>query len=143
MFNIFLLLFIVGNSIISGIFFSFSNTIMKALAKNPSNNGRQVMNDINRVIINPIFMLLFLGTPLLAVLLLFGSGFSDLWINLATLGHIIGSFGVTVTQNVPRNNRLEKTDDYWRTYLKEWTFWNHVRTVITILSTIFAVLYLL
>ena len=61
MFNIFLLLFIVGNSIISGIFFSFSNTIMKALAKRASNNGRQVMNEINCVIINPVFMLFFLA----------------------------------------------------------------------------------
>jgi len=54
MFNIFLLLFIMGNSIISGIFFIFSNTIMKALAKSTTSNGRQVMNDINRVIINPV-----------------------------------------------------------------------------------------
>lgn len=143
MFNIFLLLFIVGNSIISGIFFSFSNSIMKALAKSASSNGRQVMNDINRVIINPVFMLLFLGTPLFAVLLLFLDGFSNLWIILATISHIVGSFGVTITQNVPRNNRLEKANDYWNTYVKEWTFWNHIRTIFAILSTLFAVLYLL
>jgi len=56
-------------------------------------------------------------------------GFSNLWINLATISHIVGSFGVIITQNVPRNNRLEKASDYWGSYLKKWIFWNHIRTI--------------
>lgn len=143
MFNIALVLFIVGSSLISGTFFIFSNTIMKALKESDPKHNCQIMKDINRIIINPAFMLLFLATPLLAVFLLFSSSFASLFLNLATIVHIIGVFGITITQNVPRNNRLEKSDDYWKTYLKEWTFWNHIRTISAILSTIFAVLYLL
>ena len=37
--------------------------------------------------------------------------------------------------NVPRNERLKAltaespaAHEYWRTYLREWTRWNHVRT---------------
>lgn len=143
MFNISLVLFIVGNSLISGVFFIFSNTIMKVLNEGEFKYSYQIMKDINRIIINPAFMLLFLGTPLLAVFLLFSSSLASLLLNLATIIHIIGVFGVTITQNVPRNNRLEKTEDYWESYLKEWTFWNHIRTISAILSTVFAVLYLL
>ncbi len=62
---------------------------------------------------------------------------------MATIVHIIGVFGITVTQNVPRNKRLEKTEDYWETFLKEQAFWNHVHTLSAILSTIFIIRYLL
>jgi len=43
---------------------------------------------------------------------------------------------VTAAANVPRNGALLRMDPdapetavYWRSYVREWTLWNHVRTV--------------
>jgi uncharacterized membrane protein len=45
-------------------------------------------------------------------------------------------FLVTVIFNVPLNNELVRADPVhgdtaavWARYLKDWTFWNHVRTI--------------
>jgi uncharacterized membrane protein len=47
----------------------------------------------------------------------------------------VGTFGVTVVANVPRNDALAALDAdsagavaAWTRYLAEWTAWNHVRT---------------
>jgi len=52
------------------------------------------------------------------------------------LVYVLGMFGVTMVFNVPLNNALAAADPssqgtapLWARYLKEWTFWNHVRTV--------------
>jgi uncharacterized membrane protein len=49
--------------------------------------------------------------------------------------YLLGSFGVTMVANVPRNDRLARMTpgtaeaaEYWPAYIREWTFWNHVRT---------------
>ncbi len=43
---------------------------------------------------------------------------------------------MTVVANVPRNDALLKLAPgtpeaavYWRSYVREWTMWNHIRTV--------------
>ena len=61
------------------------------------------------------------------------------------LVYAVGMFGVTVFCNVPLNNALAAVDpaaaeaaSTWARYLKEWTLWNHVRTVT---STVAAILF--
>jgi uncharacterized membrane protein len=48
---------------------------------------------------------------------------------------LIGTLGVTALCNVPRNDALdampattEGAAELWSRYLREWTFWNHVRS---------------
>ena len=55
---------------------------------------------------------------------------------------MIGSFLLTIVFNVPLNNALDAADattatgqEFWQNYLTNWTFWNHIRTVASILST--------
>ena len=50
--------------------------------------------------------------------------------------YVLGMFVVTVVRNVPLNNALEAADPsspdgaaIWSRYLREWTTWNHVRTI--------------
>jgi uncharacterized membrane protein len=57
----------------------------------------------------------------------------------AGLCYLVGSFGVTVIFNVPRNERLARMEsdsaqaaDYWPVYVREWLLWNHVRTVASL-----------
>jgi uncharacterized membrane protein len=50
--------------------------------------------------------------------------------------YVIGVFVETMVVNVPMNNALDAVDSaseegavYWRTFLRRWTAWNHVRAL--------------
>ena len=49
---------------------------------------------------------------------------------------------LTIVFNVPLNNALDSADantasgqEVWKTYLTNWTFWNHIRTIASIAAT--------
>lgn len=53
--------------------------------------------------------------------------------------YVVGMFVVTAVFNVPLNNALAAVPpssaaatSVWATYLKDWTFWNHVRTIASL-----------
>lgn len=125
-----------GTLLITGVFFAFSNFIVRALARLPAGEGTAAMNAINVTVINPLFMTVFLGTGLLCAALAVMS-FSSLpapaaiKIIAAAAVYIIGSIGVTMIFNVPLNNALAAAPAdgaaLWADYLKAWTLWNSVR----------------
>ena len=140
------LLAILGTGLIAGTFFVFSVAIMSALRRLPPNEGMAAMQSINRIIQNPIFLGVFVGTALISLVL----GVFSVWnwtsasyFILAGAGlYVIGSFALTIVFNVPLNNALDAADpetasghEVWSDYLVNWTFWNHVRTVASLLST--------
>jgi uncharacterized membrane protein len=58
-------------------------------------------------------------------------------------------FGCTIFFNVPLNNALAAADPnsasgvaMWGRYLKDWTLWNHVRTVASFIATVIFILVL-
>jgi len=125
-----------GCALVGGIFFAFSNFVMKALFRIPAPSGIAAMQAINVTVLNPLFLALFFGTAALCVLLLFLR-----WESLSALGgavlYLIGTIGVTMAFNVPRNNVLARVDPgssvaAWRRYVQEWTWWNHVRTLAAV-----------
>ena len=61
---------LLGSALIGGIFFAFSNFIMKALAKLPAAEGIAAMQSINVVVLNKWFLGVFTGTALVSLLLL-------------------------------------------------------------------------
>ncbi len=63
----------VGTGLAGGIFFAFSSFVMRALGAVPPRAGIAAMNAINVAVINPGFMLVFLGTALLSIALAFAS----------------------------------------------------------------------
>lgn len=140
LFTIMSVLCALGAGLTAGIFYAFSTFVMAALAKLPPANGIAAMNAINVAVINPWFMAVFLGTPLLclAVMILAVLNWStpgSAWILAAAVLYIAGSFGVTVFFNVPLNNALgaqkpssPEAAALWTRYLTDWTLWNHVRT---------------
>jgi len=136
----------IGAGIIGGVFFAFSNFVMKALAEQPPAAAVAAMQRINLVVLNPLFLGVFAGTALFSAgciasaMFFWRPGFSPL-IMLSALLYFVGSFGVTIAFNVPRNNRLAGLDAgsaeahaYWPVYVREWLRWNHVRTVASIAS---------
>ena len=132
-----------GTGLISGVFFIFSVAIMRALERIP--NGAAAMQSINVVIINPMFLGVFLGTGIFCGVLAVVSVMSweqpgRKWLMAGALLYLIGSIGVTIVFNVPMNDALvsatpENLDRVWNDYLTNWTFWNHVRTVASLAAS--------
>ncbi len=140
----------VGAGLVGGVFFAFSTFVMKALAQLPARHGIAAMQRINAVVLNPLFLGFFLGTAVLAALCVaagvhaWGAARSALML-VAGLGYLAGAFGVTVAFNVPRNERLARLEAgsaeaaaYWPVYVREWLFWNHVRTAASLVSAVSA-----
>lgn len=135
--NIIVIMFILFNTTISGLYFTFSNTILPMLKQEEDARiGIRIMNRINDVIQNSLFFLLFFGSPLLAVAMVLMNMNSILfWVG--SLLHIIGSFLVTIVKNVPWNNRLmnEADETSWQEYVSEWTRWNTIRAIMGLLAS--------
>ena len=55
-----------GSGLVAGLFFGFSTAVMKALARLPPAQGMKAMQDINVVILNPVFLAVFMGTALIS-----------------------------------------------------------------------------
>ena len=136
----------VFTGLIGGVFFAFSVFVMRALADLPPEQGIAAMQRINITVINPWFLGTFFGAvPLLAVAA-YTAHHTDAphalaWLSAAFLAHTVGSVGVTMVFNVPRNNHLaalapasSEATVYWPVYVKEWLLWNHVRTVGSLLA---------
>jgi uncharacterized membrane protein len=139
---------VIGAGTIGGVFFAFSTFVMRALAQLPPAHGVAAMQRINVVVLNPLFLGTFMGTAvvqgLAAVLAVAGWSpvRSPLLLAAAAL-YIVGTFGVTMALNVPRNDRLQSLPadgdaarTYWPVYVRKWTFWNHVRTVAALASAV-------
>ncbi len=136
-----------GCGLIAGAFFAFSTFVMKALGRLPPAQGIAAMSSINVVVINPIFLGVFVGTALVCLLLAVSSLFTwhrpgAAWLLAGSLLYFAGTFVVTMMFNVPRNNALAAVDpasaagaSYWADYLTTWTAWNHVRTAAALAAS--------
>jgi uncharacterized membrane protein len=134
----------IGSGVVGGIFYGFSSFVMKALRRIAPEQGIAAMNSINVTVINPSFMLPFVGTALLCALLAAGAyfwwpQFSGKLVLVAALLYLVGSFGLTMVMNQPMNLKLAglptaQALDYWAQYVDAWSVWNHVRTAASLLS---------
>ena len=134
---------LVGAGLNGGLFFIFSNCVMRSFEEMPDGEGMRAMQIINRRILNPMFLGVFAGTALVSlavIVLALLERTPDFGFAVAGAAcYLVGGFGVTAVGNVPLNNRLDEasigTDrgrTLWKRYLRDWTRWNHVRTVFCI-----------
>jgi uncharacterized membrane protein len=140
--TILLVLTILGNGLVAGVFFAFSSFMMNVFAVLPDRQGMAAMQSVNVIIEKSTFMLPLVLTALSSLVLAViafrnpggaGSGF----VIAGSLLYLIGSFGVTMFFNVPLNNALASSNaslELWRSYQETWTIWNHVRTVAGVLA---------
>jgi uncharacterized membrane protein len=135
-----------GSGLAAGFFFSFSAVIMPSLVKIPAPQGIAAMQSINIVVINPWFFTVFFGTALLSVIVMVAALMrwhdprAIYWLVAGAI-YLVGTIGVTMICNVPRNNTLAAlaaetpaAATYWSEYLSSWTAWNHVRTIAPLVS---------
>lgn len=133
-----------GSGIVAGIFYAFSSFVMPALGRLAPQQGATAMNTINVTVITPSFMIVFMGTALVSLVLAGGSFFwwqhaSAKLVLAGSLAYLVGCFGITMVCNVPLNNQLAALElaqaaAFWPRYLDVWTTWNHVRTVAPVVS---------
>ena len=135
-----------GCGLMAGVFFAFSTFIMRALARLQPARGIEAMQSINRTVINPWFLGVFLGTAAVCILLA-GTALwkwqqpGAIYLLAGSLLYLIGTVLVTRVFNVPMNNALDSVDPasndasgQWANYLAKWTAWNHVRTTAAFLG---------
>jgi len=141
-----------GSGLIAGVFYAFSSFVMPGLRQLPAAQGIAAMQAINRTALTPPFLGVFVGTACtclaLAVLSFWSvaDGRSGLrWAGCAA--YLVGSFGLTIGCNVPRNEALMRLDAasasaaaYWQVYLSEWTAFNHVRALAALAALVLLVL---
>jgi uncharacterized membrane protein len=135
-----------GCGLVAGVFFAFSTFVMRALERRPAPEAIAVMQSINVAVLNPWFLVVFVGTALVcagasaAAIARWQSGSG--WILAGGALYLLGCFLVTMRCNVPRNEALAALDatapsaaTAWSTYVRDWTFWNHVRTVCSLAAS--------
>jgi uncharacterized membrane protein len=136
-----------GCALMAGLFFAFSVSVMRALARRPPAEGMAAMQSINVAILNPVFLSVFLGTAVACVLVVIASLLrwhepGAAYLLLGGALYLVGTFLVTMAINVPMNNALEAavpTDpaaaSLWSDYVTRWTLWNHVRAATSFAAT--------
>lgn len=141
----------VGAGLVGGLLFIFSNTIMGSLDELDSATAISAMQTLNRRIVNPLFLLAFVGTALASVgvigyLVLCNHRESqEIWAGIAGLVYLLGVLGITGGRNIPLNNQLDEFDPgagdsstVWDTYNRRWSAWNNARTLFAVVAAISA-----
>lgn len=112
------------NGLLAGVYAAFLLAVMPALHGLPDDVFARVMNRINEVIVNPVFLLLFLGAPLLAgvVLVWHRSPFA-----IAAAVCAVAALVITFAANLPLNDALAAGGSR-QAYETPWLVWHSVRT---------------
>ena len=126
--------------LIAGVFFAFSDFIMRSLAAAPAPSGITAMQSINRVIYRSVFVTGLFIVSAMSILLTGMVYLGDHPVPVATviscLVFLLGVMGVTISRSIPLNERLDgiqpdaaQAEMVWSHYLRVWGRWNHVRTI--------------
>ncbi|MGS2808213.1 anthrone oxygenase family protein [Nocardia sp. MW-W600-9] len=138
-----MVLALLSTGLIAGVFYAYAISVMPALARTGDRTLIDVMQKINVVIINPWFMLGFLGTvgfTALAAALTLGKEHRTtlIWLGVALALNVI-AFAVTSGLNVPLNDALAAAGDpsaiadtaaVRADFEATWVRWNIVRAVL-------------
>ena len=133
----------------AGIFYCWSISVTRGLALLPDKEYITAFQSLNRAILNPLFLLCFMGPVILLPLSAFTTWHKPpsaaFWLLCAAaLVYIVGVIGITMAGNVPMNDALDKFDptaasaaDLSSTRMSfeaQWNFLNNIRTLSCILS---------
>lgn len=144
---LFLTILITGLS--AGFFYAWEVSVIPGTKQISDRSYLEAMQTINRAILNPAFLVVFTGTLLLLVISSYmqyrASVNLSFWFMLgATLAYATGTFGVTMSGNVPMNETLDALDlasqtadglrDFRGSFERRWNQLHSIRTVFSVLS---------
>ncbi|QIS13065.1 DUF1772 domain-containing protein [Nocardia arthritidis] len=138
-----LILALISTGLLAGTYYAYATSVMLALGKFDDKTFVDVMNKISVVIVNPLFMLSFLGSVGLSIAAALCYLRADLrpvlfWIGAAVLLNIL-SLVVSSAFNIPLNNHLATANDaagavdyagLRKDFEMPWQVWNIVRGLI-------------
>ena len=112
------------NGLLAGIYVAFVVAVMPVLRGRPDDTFLRVMNRINDVIVNPAFLTLFLGAPVLALIL---AAVRRKPLTIAAAVAALAALVITFAVHVPLNDALAdgSTRDKYET---PWVLWHYFRT---------------
>lgn len=141
LFQVTLVVAALASGLVAGVFLTFSDFVMRSLGRAAPTAGIEAMQMINREVYRSLFMVLLLGMAVASLALavagaVFFGGSVAAWLIAAAAAYLAGVAVVTAAANVPMNQRLDAEDpagtaarSLWRVYLRNWTRWNHLRTL--------------
>ncbi|WP_406683404.1 DUF1772 domain-containing protein [Seonamhaeicola sp. MEBiC1930] len=137
------------NALSTGFFFTWSVSVILGTQKVGDLTYLNTMQNINREILNPAFLIVFFGsliTLILTAYLQFNNKTVFGLVLVSTIIYLIGTFGVTAFGNVPLNKELEGLNITklnlielrgFRTYYENaWNNFHGIRTISSIVSFI-------
>ncbi|QDU72536.1 anthrone oxygenase family protein [Mucisphaera calidilacus] len=153
MFETLVIVALTGAGLVAGLLFVFSNCVMRSFEEMPEAEGMRAMQIINRRIQNPLFLSIFMGTTLVCLGIIVWAvleGAAGFVYAVAGAGlYVVGGFGITVFFNVPLNHQLDQASldsdegrELWARYRRDWTRWNHVRTLLCVAAVVLLALAL-
>ena len=148
---------IILTGLTAGLCFTWTNSITPGIGQLNDLGFLQAFQQMNRVIINPIFILVFFGpfiTNVVTIYLKYQNADKAFWVfTAAAVFFILGVVFVTIFRNVPLNEILDKTDLVSASsedlkllrqkFEKPWNQWHLVRTFSSLTSFALLVLGLL
>ncbi len=112
----------------AGTYYTWATGVMPGLARTDDHSFTSSMNHINVAIVNPVFMLTFLGAPALAAAAVVTSSPSVRGWAVAGLALTLGTVVVTAVGNIPLNNALADGGSR-AAFETTWVRWNVARTL--------------
>jgi uncharacterized membrane protein len=123
---------LVAAGLIAGLFYAYSCSVMPGLARGDDKTFVEAMRGINVAIVNPVFMLTFLGAPLLAGVAVFLNPGPRPWV-IAGFGFLVVMLVITGVLSIPLNNALERGGNDYAVlraqFETSWVRWNVLRTL--------------
>jgi uncharacterized membrane protein len=138
---------ILATGLMSGLLYGWAVSVIPGTRRIPDTAYVATMQNINRAIINPAFVIPFMGIPALlagAAVVQFRAGDNRRGFLLtgAAVTYIVGVLGVTIRGNVPLNDALEAFEladsderalaNRRQTYETPWNRWHYLRTAANI-----------
>lgn len=127
--------------LMAGLYLAFSTAVLPGISRRDDDTFVSSMRAMNAAILNPLFLLVFLGPVplgLVAAATRLGDGErAGLGWVLTGLGLYVLTLAITGVVNVPLNNRLHVTEPSAAAralFERRWVRWNVVRTVVCTVS---------
>ena len=112
----------------AGTYYVWACGVMPGFAKVDDRAFVSSMNHVNVAIVNPVFMLTFLGAPALAAAAVATSGPGARGWAVAGLALTLGTVAITAAGNVPLNDALAAGGSR-ADFESAWVRWNVLRTI--------------
>jgi uncharacterized membrane protein len=105
------LIAIVLNALQAGTYYTWASGVMPGLARTGDQTFVDAIQQMNRAIVNPVFMLTFLGAPVISVVAAIVVGGDARWWAVASAVLAVATIVITFGGNIPLNNAIDRAGD--------------------------------